>query len=217
MLGERLTTLANFESLKLAAATVLLSPFLPLLFMGEEYGEDAPFLYFVDHSDPGLIEAVRSGRKEEFASFGWAEEPPDPQAFSTFERSRLAQDPGDERQSTLREFYRELIALRKNDPALALLSPDHLDAVAFEKQRVLLVRRWNGPASVSMAFHFGDEETTLALPVRSGSWTRLVHSGDRRWLGPRDLPDTIHSDGEILLTLAPRSFAAYSAVRERGR
>src|SRR5436853_3841728 len=92
MLGDRLTGLVGVEQLKLAAAVVLLSPFLPLLFMGEEYGETAPFQYFVSHSDPALIEAVRRGRKSEFAAFGWSAEPPDPQDEGTFARSRLNHD-----------------------------------------------------------------------------------------------------------------------------
>ena len=60
------------EALKLAAGAVLLSPFVPLLFMGEEYGETAPFPYFISHSDPNLIEAVRQGRRDEFKAFGWS-------------------------------------------------------------------------------------------------------------------------------------------------
>jgi maltooligosyltrehalose trehalohydrolase len=69
--GERLSSLFDWESLKLAAGLVLLSPHIPLLFMGEEYNETAPFLYFVSHGDPALIEAVRRGRREEFARFTW--------------------------------------------------------------------------------------------------------------------------------------------------
>ena len=89
--GERLSTQLSLDALKAAAALVLLSPNIPLLFMGEEYGERAPFLYFIDHSDPGLVEAVRKGRREEFAPFGWREEDiPDPYAVSTFERSRVS-------------------------------------------------------------------------------------------------------------------------------
>ena len=64
MLGERLSQLVGFEKLKLAAGTGLLSPFLPLLFSGEEYGETAPFLYFVSHSDPKLLEQVGKGRAQ---------------------------------------------------------------------------------------------------------------------------------------------------------
>ena len=70
-------------------ALVLLSPFVPLLFMGEEYGEPAPFHYFTSHGDPALVEAVREGRRREFAAFGWHGEAPDPQAEATFAGSRL--------------------------------------------------------------------------------------------------------------------------------
>ena len=84
LLGERLSQLVSFESLKLAAAAVILSPYLPLLFMGEEYGEEAPFQYFISHGDAALIDAVRNGRRGEFASFGWLGEPPDPQDEKLF-------------------------------------------------------------------------------------------------------------------------------------
>ncbi|MBD3290350.1 malto-oligosyltrehalose trehalohydrolase, partial [candidate division KSB1 bacterium] len=71
MMGERLSHLISFEGLKLAAGVLLLSPYIPLIFMGEEYGESSPFLYFVSHGDPNLIKAVREGRKSEFKSFRW--------------------------------------------------------------------------------------------------------------------------------------------------
>src|SRR5947207_160336 len=77
MMGERLGQLVSFEACKLAAATVLLSPLIPMLFMGDEYGETAPFQYFISHSNPDLVEAVRRGRKEEFAGFEWRGDPPD--------------------------------------------------------------------------------------------------------------------------------------------
>jgi maltooligosyltrehalose trehalohydrolase len=89
MLGERLGQLVSFEGLKLAAGVVLLSPCIPLLFMGEEYGETAPFPYFMSHSDPELIEAVRQGRREEFAAFAWESEPPDPQGEAVFQHAKL--------------------------------------------------------------------------------------------------------------------------------
>ena len=122
MLGERLTRLTDLEGQKLAAAAVLLSPFVPMIFMGEELGETAPFLYFVSHGDPQLVEAVRAGRRAEFSDFidaapssGDAAAPPDPQAEETFLRSRIdaTRDPG-----PLGELYRELIALRRQRPAL---------------------------------------------------------------------------------------------------
>jgi maltooligosyltrehalose trehalohydrolase len=117
--GDRLSALVPPEALKLAAALLLLAPFVPMLFMGEEYGEVAPFLYFVSHSDPDLVQAVRRGRREEFASFGWTGEVPDPQSEGTFARSRLHFELGNEGEhAKLRAMYRELLAIRREEPAL---------------------------------------------------------------------------------------------------
>ena len=85
------------ESTKLAAGVTLLSPFVPLLFMGEEYGEKRPFQYFTSHGDAALIEAVRRGRRAEFAQFGWGDEVADPQDEATFAASVLDHAAKDER------------------------------------------------------------------------------------------------------------------------
>ena len=87
--GERLSNLTSFEGLKVAACLLACSPFTPMLFMGEEYGETAPFLYFTSHADLSLIEAIREGRKAEFSDFDWNENPPDPQSESTFLQCKL--------------------------------------------------------------------------------------------------------------------------------
>ncbi len=114
MLGERLSTLVSFEALKLAAGIVLLSPYIPLLFMGEEYGENTPFLYFVSHSDQTLIEAVRQGRKKEFGEFKWQGEPPDPQSTETFLKSKINWEKRNEgNHKVLLDFSKNLITLRK--------------------------------------------------------------------------------------------------------
>ncbi|HLV10601.1 MAG TPA: malto-oligosyltrehalose trehalohydrolase, partial [Halanaerobiales bacterium] len=86
--GERLNSLLEFSHLKLAAALLFFSPYIPLLFMGEEYGEENPFLFFTDYGEPRLQRAVTEGRREEFADFTW-EDVPDPQAEKTFYQSRL--------------------------------------------------------------------------------------------------------------------------------
>jgi maltooligosyltrehalose trehalohydrolase len=117
--GDRIAALVGFPKSRLAAALLLLSPYVPLLFMGEEYGEMNPFHYFVDHGDLKLIEAVREGRRNEFENFGWGEDVPDPQAPDTFERSRL-----DRRRLVLAEhagmraLYRDLLRLRRDEGAL---------------------------------------------------------------------------------------------------
>lgn len=117
MLGKRLSEMVSFEMQKLAAAAYLLSPYTPMLFMGEEYGEHNPFLYFVSHGDAELIKNVREGRKNEFKDFMGSKEPPDPQAEETFQKSILT--PPDKRninQEKLFEWYRFLIDFRKNQP-----------------------------------------------------------------------------------------------------
>ncbi len=120
MIGDRLDHHLDPARRGLVAATVLLSPFTPMLFMGEEYGDPAPFPFFVDHQDRGLLDAVRSGRKEEFSSFGWRGDPPDPGARETFE-SAVLDSALSEHADHLRlaELYRRLLHLRRTHPELA--------------------------------------------------------------------------------------------------
>ena len=215
--GERLTELVSFESLKLASGAVILSPFLPLLFMGEEYGEPAPFLYFVSHSDEDLVESVRTGRKEEFSDFVWQGDPPDPQAVETFERSRLHQSLRDlGRHRVLEDFYRELLRLRKTLPALAHLAKESVRATPLEDRNVLLVRRVPsdpGQASpVLIVLAFADEKSEPArLLLHEGPWRKILDSADERWGGPGGrIPDVVEEGGEVLV--AARSVV----VLERG-
>jgi maltooligosyltrehalose trehalohydrolase len=209
--GERLTQLVSFGALKLAAGLVLLSPFVPLLFMGEEYGEAAPFQYFVSHSKPEVIEAVRAGRKREFVRFGWQEEPPDPQDATTFERCKLrAWETQDEKQQTLRRFYRELIRLRRALPALAHLSKEEMTVVAREEDKVLCLCRGRGADQVFAAFHFGPAQGELSRGVPPGHWRKILDSAEKRWGGGGShLPDALQSQGSVSLSLSPHSFALF--------
>jgi maltooligosyltrehalose trehalohydrolase len=216
MLGERLTALTSFAGLKLAATAVLLSPYLPLLFMGEEYGETAPFQYFIHHGEPGLVEAVRNGRREEFAAFAWMGEPPDPQAPATFERSRLdwsLRGRGDHR--VLLDWYRELIRLRREVPALARLSKESLEVTFDEGARLLRLRRWAPDSETVIAFNFGERtaDGAGALVLPAGRWVKLLDSAEPRWSGEGSgLPAEVESDGagrEAGLPLASRSVAVF--------
>lgn len=152
MLGERLSALVSFEAQKLAAAVMLLSPHVPMLFMGEEYGEKNPFQFFTSHGDETLIEAVRKGRKEEFASFSWEGEVPDPQAESTFNNSMLQWNTEG---SVLLEFYRYLIALRKTRRALLNTARDSV--FVREEGLVLAVERHGNGDRLLLLFNFSDE------------------------------------------------------------
>ena len=119
-LGERLASLVPADRQRLAAALVLLSPYIPLLFMGEEYGETNPFLYFIEHGDAELVEAVRAGRRREFESIGLpAAAQLDPQAEETFARTRLDWDRRESASGALLlALYSDLLVLRREEPTL---------------------------------------------------------------------------------------------------
>jgi maltooligosyltrehalose trehalohydrolase len=207
--GERLSRMLPFEALKLAAGIILLSPNLPLLFMGEEYGETAPFPYFVSHSDPALIDAVRRGRCAEFASFGWEGDPPEPQSEETFHSARLNPAlrlvPGPHRH--LWEFYRGLIALRRNSSVLAAIDAAHLEVSRVGDRRIGCLRRWNEKEEVAILFHAGKERVQTAVALPQGRWGKRLDSAEIRWGGPGStIAEAIFSDGEVWMELAPFAF-----------
>jgi maltooligosyltrehalose trehalohydrolase len=209
--GDRLSQSLSLDQLKLAAGTVLLSPFVPLLFMGEEYGEKAPFQYFVSHGDSALIEAVRRGRKEEFARFGWTGKAPDPQDESTFLGSKLnwdLQNEGEHR--NLWDFYRELLRFRRELPALARLNKEALEVTSFTAQKVMLVRRWDAANEALIAFHFDRATTELTLPVPSGRWRKILDSTETASaLNGRQAPEIFESCGQMKLSLPAWSFVVF--------
>ena len=214
--GDRLSALVSFEGLKLAAAVVLLSPFIPLLFMGEEYGETAPFPYFVSHSDPELIEVVRRGRRAEFACLQCLDEPPDPQAEATRQSATLDHSLRHQgKQRSLYELYKELLKLRNETRAGAGLSKDSLEVLCLESENTLVVRRWGREAQVAAIFHFGDAVVSVNVPLPHGQWVKRLASGEERWHGPgRDQPTVLHSDGNVSVTLTQQAFLIVSLQPE---
>jgi maltooligosyltrehalose trehalohydrolase len=216
MFGERLSQLVSLEALKLAASAVLLSPFIPLLFMGEEYGEVAPFQFFISHLEPQLVDAVRRGRREEFADFAWQGDPPDPQDIATFQRAMLQHHLRSEgHHRILFDFYQELIQLRKELPALAQLSKEHMQVVGFEREKILCVRRWCAVQEVWMMLHFGRGPTSLQPPWSSGHWHKRLDSAEQRWGGPGSpVGSAIAPEGEATLTLPPESCLLFARTTE---
>src|SRR5690606_19236452 len=124
---ERLSLLINFEQLKVAAAAMLLSPYIPMLFMGEEYGDESPFYYFVSHGDKELVNLVREGRKKEFEGYSWDAVPPDPQAEDTFKKSGIHWEKRYQgKHAVLLNWYKHLISLRSTCPALLNFSKNEV-------------------------------------------------------------------------------------------
>jgi len=208
--GQRLSKLVEFEALKLAAGAVLLSPYLPLIFMGEEYGETAPFLYFTSHGDPELVEAVRRGRREEFAAFSWKGEVPDPQDESTFLRCRLtAPHLQNEFQHTLRDFYRAVLRLRRQTPALSHLAMAHCQARVLD-DAALLIRRWLDGNEVAIFLQFSSNATQPAAGLTAGTWVKRLDSTDLIWKGPGGMPAVLElASRESPIRLPAKSILVY--------
>ncbi len=209
MLGDRLASLVPFEALKLAAGAVILSPYLPLLFMGEEYGEDSPFLYFVSHTDPELARAVNEGRKREFSGFLHQGEPPAPEDPDTFLRSKLRWDIRTEAgHAVLLRFYRQLIDLRKTVPALARLDKDAVEAYGSDTDRQVLVRRNHEDGDTLCILSFSDHATEWRCGRPEGKWRKLLDSSGPEWMGPGSrLPERLEADSPAFL--GPYGFAVY--------
>jgi maltooligosyltrehalose trehalohydrolase len=174
--GARLSTELPFEAQWPIAAAVLLSPFVPLRFMGEEYGDPAPFPYFTSHSDAALAEAVRRGRK---AELGPGAELPDPQAVSTFESARpdrsLAES-GAHRD--LLAWQQLLLRMRGEHPALGSLEPGCTSCETHESHNTLVVLRHAhtglGAPAVAVVLQLGPEPGVLDSPVLSGASFQLL-------------------------------------------
>ncbi|GAA4425269.1 malto-oligosyltrehalose trehalohydrolase [Pontibacter saemangeumensis] len=205
MLGERLSQLVSFEMLKAVAGLVLLSPYVPMLFMGEEYGEENPFLYFVSHTDKELVEAVRRGRKEEFSYFASKGVAPDPQSEDTYLRSRLQRSyMTNEKQGKLREFYKELIRLRKTSPALARPDKPYMQVKLEEEKLVLHLIHTGQEPHLYCLFNISNQtQQATLLPAAAGTWKPVLHSADTAWGGPgAEMPHSLQAGKSYTLPAA---------------
>ena len=172
-IGDRFGTLLSPEQQRLAAGVMLLSPFLPLLFMGEEYGEQNPFPYFCSFGDEALIEAVRSGRRFEFTDFEWPDALPDPQSEGTFRSALLRWEwPDGSWQSGLRRWYRTLLHARREFPPLR----DPLHRVALWHDRTGL--RAGSPRSVNESLESLHATAPAAEQTRPHGVLELIRGDD---------------------------------------
>ncbi len=188
--GERLSEDVGLARAKIAAALVLLGPFIPMLFQGEEWAASAPFQYFAHHEDPEMARAVSEGRKSEFEAFGWDPDSiPDPESRSTFERSRLNWDEAAKPpHAEMRAWYRSLIWFRRSTPCLNNGDPGNTRVVFDEIERWLRMTR----GTIAVLCNIG--ASTRSLPVTP--LTELVLASN----------PNIHPDGEVI-HLPPDSVA----------
>lgn len=195
--GERASQLINVRRLKIGAALVLTSPFVPLLFQGEEWGAQTPFLFFADHPEPELAQAVRDGRRLEFAGFGWKpEDIPDPGDPKTFQRSKLDwAEPFRDPHSEVFQWYRELIRLRRTESALQPGSMEQTNVRFDETARWLVVER----DALSVACNFNS--TAQVVPLGDGQFETLLASASGFKLDPSTI--TLPSETVVVLKRSP--------------
>jgi maltooligosyltrehalose trehalohydrolase len=220
-LGDRLVSMLSLAQIQLVTALVLLSPGVPLLFMGEEYGDPAPFPYFIDHGDPALVEAVREGRTREFADIGTAVAVPDPAAEATFDSARLDRSLTHEGDHQFQwALHRSLIALRRANPALRRsLRPAARASVAGP---LLTLRRTDPRQAVVALFNVSPGAVEAVLPdpapgpVGSGEcWVKLLDGGAPEFGGQGpDLPPS-GAPGDAV-SLGPWAFGAYQLASGAG-
>jgi maltooligosyltrehalose trehalohydrolase len=215
MRGDRLSRTLSLEKLKLCAALVILSPYIPLLFMGEEYGETADFHYFISHTDSSLIENVRKGRREEFAGFGWQEGLPDPQAESTFLNSKLHIERHEHgNHKILFEFYRKLLRLRKEIPVLNRPDKKKMEVTTFEAEKILMVKRWASDDEVVSISSFNEKRVFIPWQFQ-GEWDKMVESSSGlQGINGASSAAPEYDETGSLLAIAPFSFVLY--LRRKG-
>jgi len=170
--GDRSSQTMSAGKARIGAALTLLSPFVPMLFQGEEWGATTPFIYFTDHEDAELGKAVRDGRRSEFAAFGWKpEEIPDPQAAETFAKSKLnwGELKSAPHQAML-EWHKKLIQLRRSEPSLNYGRLELVNVQFDEDARWLTLER--GPIIIACNF----QSSPQTVPLQSGKRALILSS-----------------------------------------
>ena len=177
--GERLCHLAGVRRAKIGAALTLTSPFVPMLFQGEEFAASTPFQYFTQHNEEQLAKAVLEGRRREFAGFGWRpEDVPDPQDPQTFQRSKLNWDEiGTGEHQEMLDWYRDLIRLRRGQPALAAGRNSTFAVEYSETEKWLSMQR----GEVGVACNFGTR--IASIPARGVRSILLSSEGGMKIVG----------------------------------
>ena len=202
-----------FGALKTVAGILLTALFVPLLFMGEEYGEDRPFLYFTDHSDPELASAIRQGRERELASFGWEGEPPDPLDAATFTASKIEWDKrGRGRGSHRAPGHRRLISLRREIACLACRDDGRVRVCASEADKLIAGVRSCPDGSAFWLANLGPEVRQVSVELPEGAWIKVLDAEDALWGGPGvTLPDRLCAAGRPDLSIGGYGFALFKA------
>lgn len=183
LLGDRLTMLAGFEASKVAAGLVLLSPYVPLLFMGEEYGETSPFMFFSSYEGKELASAIREGRRKEFAGFHWQGEVPDPQSVESFNKSKINwQGRYQGEGQKIAAYYKALIRLRRKVPAFQASEGRYIKSLQNQQGKVLFIEKQRGESKAAVIANLGKEKQDFNFQTEE-SYVKVLDSADTMWGG----------------------------------
>lgn len=200
--GSRLATLLkDRRALKVAAGLLLLSPYVPLLFMGEEFGDISPFYYFISHSDARLVEAVREGRKKELGG-GHFIDPQDPQTFFDSKVKHELRVSNKE----LLSYYAQLIELRKSQPALGNLDRRNVKVRFETKENIIVIHRIDSSEALSLVFNLGQDQSNFHLD--EGIWRKIHDSNE----GTNLQAETLKANQEGIIP--PLTLAIYARQRD---
>ncbi len=212
--GERLSMLVSFEKQKLAAAALMLSPYIPLLFMGEEYGEDTPFYFFVSHHNKDAVKGVQEGRKEEFTKFGLKEGEnfPDPAADEIFNACKLQWNKRKEgKYKIILEWNKMLIQLRRTNSILHNFNKSNVKAIPLGQEGLIIHRQTDdGREHLFCCLNISDKELTYTLPPYAKQYKKLIDSKEQQWMWDEKsdpYPDEI---GNEEIKLKPFSVVVYT-------
>jgi maltooligosyltrehalose trehalohydrolase len=215
--GERLSMLINFEKQKLAAAALMLSPYIPMLFMGEEYGEDTPFFFFISHHDKSNIKAVQEGRRNEFANFNLkeGEDFPDPYNENTFSRCKLQWNKRKEgKYKVMLDWMKALIQLRRTNAMVQNFNKNDIQAYNINQDGLIVMRQDDeGKEFLICCFNFSDKELSYTLPSIKETWHKIIDSKEQQWMVD-EAAHPLQTDvkGGNAIQLQPCSAVVYSSV-----
>jgi len=212
MRGERLSSLISYDMSKVVAVSIIMAPFIPLIFMGEEYWETSPFLYFVSHTDPYLIKCVCEGRKNEFREFHLDGEPPDPGIYETFFKSTLKWDlKGIEKSEKMLDYYKRIMKIRKNHPVLQLNNRKNFNVSGDDAKKIVIITRWLEKDRIFCIMNFGKAAQEIKISKSISRLNKIMDSSDVLWLGDgKTAPD--HICANDIIKIAPESCVIYSNI-----
>jgi maltooligosyltrehalose trehalohydrolase len=211
LLGERVSQLVPFEALKLLTGALLVSPYVPLLFMGEEFAADTPFMYFISHGDENLVKAVREGRAREFAEFHCNEQSPDPQSEEIFNKCKINWNSLHlQNHETMYRYYKKLISLRKDLHSLSKLVRNNLKIYFNIEKTAMIIEKEYNEEKIMAIMNYSNSSAMIERGILDCSGDKILDSSDELWLGRGSkLPSLIYSDTEY--ELAPYQFALYKS------